>query len=762
MGRESLIQANFNAGELSPLMLARTDIAKRNSGLYTCLNGIPLSQGGWTRRPGTLFMKEAKFHNREARLFPFRYSITQTYVLEFGHQYIRFFTAHGILANTAQSITTVTQTDPAVLTKVSHGYSDGDRIYINNAVGMKQLNNMEYIVANKTADTFELTDIAGAAVDATAWDTFVSGDMAEVFEVASPYEEDDLPDIQVVQSADVLYILHPDYKPRTLTRVSALSWTLATMTFTDGPYDSLNTTTTTLTPSAATGTVTITASAVTGINNNTGFQTTDVGRLIRIQEGSTWGYCEITARASTVSVTAVVYETLTNTSAKVNWRLGIWSETTGWPRAATFFEDRLVMGGAAVYPQRIDFSRTGRYSNFSPSANAGTVADDNAVAFTMNSNDVNVVRWLKDNEKGLLVGTAAGEWQVRPSSLGEALTPTNVSGKPTTKHGSEPVQPLHAGKAILFVQRSGRKLRELAYVFEVDGFRAPDMSLLSEHITHPEMLEMAYMEQPQACAWITRSDGVLLGFTYEREQDVVGWHRHELGGQSDADALLIPVVESVAVVPSPDTTRDELYMIVQRYLNGRVARYVELMTKFWEDSDDQEDAFHVDCGWTVVNATPSATVPGLMFLEGETVTILADGAVHPPQVVANGKVVLDYVASVVTLGYSYNSDAVTMPVDGGAQDGSSQGKIKRTHRVGFWLLDTLGLKFGPSMDELTEILVRTWGQAMGSATPLFTGVYRDRFEGTHDRLGQIYWRCDGPFPATVLGVMPQIDTSDGS
>ena len=770
MGRESVFQPSFDAGELSPLMLGRADLDKRSSGLFTCLNAVPLVQGGWTRRPGTLFLKEAKFSDKATGLFPFQFSIVQTYQLEFGDLYIRFYTSHGILTATSQALTAATKANPCVVTYTgADTYANGDRVYVTGVVGMTQLNNREFIVANVNAgaNTFELQEyLSGVAtnVNSTNYDTLTgSGAIAEIFQVTTTYTAAQIAAIRIVQSADVLYILHPDHPPRKLVRVSALSWTLSDLSLTDGPYDIMNTTATTLTPSAATGAgVTLTASAITGINNNTGFQATDVGRLIRLQEGSTWGYVIITAWTNTTVVTVTVLSTLTNTNAKLNWRMSIWSGTTGYPRCGTFFEDRLFLAGAASYPQRLDGSMTGQYENFSPSSVGGTVADNNAVAFTLNSNDVNTIRWLADNEKGLLAGTARGEWHVRASSLGEALTPTNIMGKPSTKHGSASVAPVQADNVVLYVQRAGKKLRELAYVFEADGFKSPDMTILAEHVMRPSVTQLAYAEEPQAVVWGVRTDGSLLGFTYERSQKVVGWHRHELGGQSDSGGLLIPVVESVSVTPAPDTTRDELYLIARRYINGHSRRFVELMTKYWETEDSQEDAFHLDCGWTVVNSPAATTVMGLWFLEGETVSIYADGAKVAAQVVTNGKVTLATAASVITLGYSYNSDAVTMPPEGGSQDGSSQTKTKKISRVGFWLLDTLGLKYGPDFDHMFEIVNRTWGAAANEPTPLFTGVYRDRFEGDYDRLAQVYWRCDGPFPATVLALAIQLDTADGS
>lgn len=770
MARESVIQSSFNGGEMSPLMLARVDLEKRKNGLYTCFNAVPMVQGGWTRRPGSLFLKEVKFSNRDTRLLAFQYSVDQNYILEFGHQYIRFFTNHGILTQTAQAITAITKANPAVATYTgADTYANGDRVFISGVVGMTQVNNREFIVANVNAgaNTFELQEwITGAAanVNSTAYDTYVSGGtVAEIFQVTTTFAEADLAEIRVLQSENTLYILHPDFMPQKLVRNSALSWTLSNLSFTDGPYDTVNQTTTTLTPAAATGVTDITASAVTGINGGSGFLSGDVGRLFRAQEGSTWGYGQILTVVSTTVVTVTVLSTLTNTSAKVNWRLGVWSGTTGYPKCGVFFDDRLFLAGPASFPARVDGSRTGLYENFSPSATGGTVADDNAVSRVLRSNDVNAIRWLADDEKGLFVGTSRGEWVVRPSTLGEALTPTNISSKRSTRHGSKDIEPVQAGKAVLFVKNDGKQLREFAYVFEKDGFLSPNMSILAEHIMYPSMVEQTYQENPQAIMWGARSDGVLLGFTYEREQNVIGWHRHELGGFSDAAGDFIPVVESVAVVPSPTGDRDELYMVVQRYVNGASRRYVELMTKLWENaSDEQEDAFHLDCGWTEVSSPADTTVTGLWHLNGETVTVYVDGKTHPDVVVTNGTATLQRAGSIVTLGYSYNSDGVTLPPEAGSQDGSSQGKIKFIPRIGFWLLDTLGLKYGKGFDSMTEILPRQWGDEMGAATPLFTGIFRGRFESDHDKLAQVYWRCDGPFPATVLAVMPQVQTSDDS
>jgi hypothetical protein len=768
MGRASGIQNSFDGGELSPLLLGRQDLDKYKHGLFTCLNGFPFTQGPWTRRPGTAFLHRVKYLERATRLFPFQFSTTQTYILEFGDSYIRFYTGHGILTQASQSITSITKAVGGIVTKNAHGYVSGDRLQLSSVVGMTQLNNREVIVGNETANTFQLFEDLGAGaavIDTTNYGTFTSGLMAKIFELSTTYTPTELPDIRITQSADTVYVTHPTHAPAILVRTSALSWSLTPLVFTDGPYDVQNITATTLTPSAATGAgVTLTASAVTGINNDAGFKSTDVGRLIRLREGTIWGYVQVTAWTSTTVVTVTVLSTLTNTNAKTAWRLGVWSATTGYPRCSAFYEDRLYFAGPTVFPQRLDGSNVSGYTNFSPSATDGTVSSANAVSATLNSDDVNAILWMSPHTNALLVGTTRGEWQVRGTTQGDAIAPTNIQFKPTTRRGSANIAPVKAGDGTLFVQRGGRKLREMAAVVDGYGYtyKTPDMTALSEHITSPTISsQLAYQEQPQAIMWAPRSDGVLLGLSYDRDAGVVAWHRHELGGVSNAAGTTIPVVESLAVVVDPTGVRDELYLIVNRYINGGTKRYIEYMSKVWQSGDAQQNAFYVDCGWT--DLTPATNIiSGLWFLEGQTVGVYVDGALQPNVTITNGIATLTAAGTIKTIGYFYNSDGQTMPLEGGTQDGSAQGKLKRIAKLGIWVMDTLGLKYGPSVSTLTELIVRAWGQAYGTSTPLATGIFRERFEGEHDKLGQVYWRANGPFPANVLALAPQYEVADDS
>lgn len=833
MPKVSPLQDNFSSGEFSPLLYGRVSADRYKSALKTCLNYIPTIQGGLTRRPGTYFVAKTKDSSKQSRLIPFEFSTTQAYILEFGDEYIRFYKDNGIITLTPQAITGITQANPAVVTySGSDTYANGDKVIIDGVVGMTQVNNREFTVANVNAgaNTFELSGINSSGF--TAYSS--GGTVAEIYEIASPYQDTEVFQLKVTQSADVLYICHPTYIPRKLSRTAHTSWTLTGITFLDGPYLTSNTTSTTLNPSAATGAITINASSTVGINNDQGFLTTDVGRYIRLKEGSTWGYGQITAWVSPTQVSFAVASTLTNTNNKLVWRLGLWSDTTGYPQAVTFHEDRLFFCGPSSYPQRLDGSRSGDYENFAPSDLDGTVTSSHAVGFSLNSNDVNVLRWMTSDEKGLLSGSVGGEWVVRPSSSSEALSPTNITAKKATSFGSANLQPVQVGKSTIFVQRSGRQLREMTYFFDVDGFRCPDVTQLAEHITESGITQIAHQKQPQSLVWCVRSDGVLACMTYERDLDNlrVGWHRHILGGFGDA-AESDCIVESVACIPAPDTSRDELWVIVKRYINGATVRYVEYLGKLFENEDLQKDAFFVDSGltydvpvtitgataanpvvitanshgfsngdtvlitevmgmteindltFTVANVAANTfelsgidgtsysayisggevrklvtTISGLNHLEGATVSILGDGAVQPDAVVTAGNVTLSVASAVVHVGFSCPADGQMLRIEAGAADGTAMGKTRRTHRVGFLLHRSLGLKIGMNFDELDDVTFRTTNDPMTQAPTLFSGVISETIQSDYDTENEICWRQDQPLPSTILAVMPQMVVQD--
>ena len=675
MARVAAQLSNFTAGELSPRLDGRNDLAKYSAGCATVENMVIYPHGAAARRPGTTFIAEVKSSAAKTRIIPFEFSTTQTYILELGNQYIRF-------------------------------YRDNGQI--------------------------------------------LSG--GSPYEISTPYLTAELFDIKFAQSADVMYITHPNHKTRKLSRTGHTSWTLSEVDFTNGPYLDTNTSTTTFTTSAHTvGTGrTLTASAITGINNDTGFQTTDVGRLVRFRDG----YGEITARADTLNVTIEILVDMGSSSASTDWNLGAFSDTTGHPSCVSFFEQRLVFAATLSQPQTVFFSKSGDYENMDANI-GGTVADDDAIIYTIASNQVNAIRFMAAG-RTLIIGTAGGEFTVSGGGDNDAVTPTNILIKKQSNHGAANIDAVAVANATLFVQRAKRKIRELAYNFDVDGYIAPDLTILAEHVTDGGIVEMAYQEEPLAIIWCVRNDGELVALTYQREQQVVAWHRHVFGGAFGSGNA---VCESVAVIPTEDSEY-ELYMIIKRTINGATKRYVEYLNTFDFDETDNTSFNFLDSQLSY-SGSPATTISGLSHLEGLTVSILADGATHPDKTVSSGSITLDRSASDVKIGLGYTSLLKTMRIDAGAQNGTSQAKTKRIYEVTARLYESVGVEIGPDLDNMERVPFRKSSDPMDQGIPPFTGDKEVEFRGNYDTDGFMIVRQTQPLPLTILSLYPRLVTNDG-
>ena len=526
MARVAVQLTNFTGGELSPRLDGRNDLTKYSSGCKTLENLIVYPHGAAARRPGTSFVAEVADSDNKTRLIPFEFSTTQTYMLEFSNLKIRVYKDNGSVLEGDKVISGITKANPAVVTATSHGYSNGDEVVITAVAGMTEVNGKRFLVADKTTNTFELQDKDGTDINSSGFTTYSSGGVSnKVFEITTPYTTAQLFDIKFAQSADVMYITHPSHEVAKLSRTGHTTWSLDEVSFTKGPFQDPNITTTTLTPSnASTGSRNITASAITGINGGVGWLATDVGRQIHFNGG----YGVITARTSATVAVATITTAFTNTNAIADWYLGAFSDTTGHPSCVTFFEQRLVFAGTTNQPQTVFFSRSGDYENMDANL-TGTIADDDSIVYTIASNQVNAIRFMTAT-RTLIIGTAGGEFTVSGGGTDSAVTPTNILIKKQSNHGAANVDAIAVGNATLFLQRAKRKIRELAYNFDVDGYLAPDMTILAEHITEGGLIQLAYQQEPNQIIYAVRGDGELVGLTYQREQQVTAWHRHIFGG----------------------------------------------------------------------------------------------------------------------------------------------------------------------------------------------------------------------------------------
>jgi len=410
-----------------------------------------------------------------------------------------------------------------------------------------------------------------------------------------------------------------------------------------------------------------------------------------------------------------------------------WDATNGYPRTVSFYEQRLFFAGTSANPQTIWGSQTADYENF----DQGTGLDDQSMEYAIATNRVNVIRWLQPS-RDLIVGTAGGEFKIgRPS--GEPLTPSNIMITQQTTYGSWTTPPIQVGSSILFVQRARRKLREFGYNFQNDAYIAPDMTLLSEHITEGYLQDAEYQQEPDSIVWACTADGKLLSMTYERPEDVVAWSRHSIGG---ADSK----VESVTVITT--ATSDQVWLLISRTIGGVTKKYVEYL----------DPEINVDSGLTGTVSGASATISGLSHLEGETVKVVVNGAVFPDQVVNGGAVtpsIPDSWGNVnVEVGLSYTSTLKTMRAEVGSQAGKAQGRKKRWNEVQVRLLNSTGVTInGDSMS------FRTSADAMDEGLGLFSGDVKVTNLGW-DRDGYIEVKQEQPLPMTILGIHGTLNTVD--
>ena len=746
MARVAVQLTNFTGGELSPRLDGRNDLAKYASGCKTLQNMIVYPHGSAARRPGTTFVAEVKTSSAFTRLIPFEFSTTQTYILEFGDDYIRFYKDSGAILEANKTITAITKANPGVVTATAHGFSNGDTVVISGVVGMTQVNGKRFKVASVATDTFALQDIDGNNVNTTSYTTYVSGGVANrVYTLATTYETADLAELKFAQSADVMYICHPDYVPKKLSRTGHTSWTITDVEFTNGPYLDDNITAVTLSSSAHTvGTARdLTASAAT-------FVSTDVGRLVRFREG----YGEITAFTSTTAVTWTIIKDTNSGSASTDWALGAWSDTTGYPSCVSFFEQRLVFAGTTDQPQTLFFSKSGDYENMDENR-GGTIADDDAIIYTIASNQVNAIRFLSST-RTLIVGTVGGEFSVSGGGTDDPVTPTNILIKKQSNHGCANIDAIPVGNVTLFLQRAKRKIRELAYNFDVDGYVAPDMTILAEHISESGIKSMSYQQEPNQLIWCVREDGRLVCLTYQREQQVVAWHQHIFGG---AFSTGIAVCESIATIPTDDKEYQS-WVIVKRTINGVTRRYVEYLNEFDFDEDDNTEFNFLD-SQLAYSGSATTTISGLDHLEGQVVSVLADGSTHPDRTVTNGSITLARSSTKVKVGLSYTSILQTMRLDAGSQNGTSQAKTKRIFNVSIRLYESIGVEVGPNLSNMEEIPFRSSANPMDQAIPVFTGDKEVEFRGNYETDGFIFVRQTQPLPLTVLSLYPELITNDG-
>jgi hypothetical protein len=260
-------------------------------------------------------------------------------------------------------------------------------------------------------------------------------------------------------------------------------------------------------------------------------------------------------------------------------------------------------------------------------------------------------------------------------------------------------------------------------------------------------MDMVHVQSPSPLVWVRRENGTFIGLTYEKEQEVLAWHRHGLGGSG--------LVKDLGAIAGDDG--DEYWMTVERVIDGQTVRYIEIMTTPEIGNTAKADFTYLDCHLTYDGA-PTATVSGLNHLEGETIKVLADGAVHPDVTVLGGRITLGTEASVIHIGYGYTSILETMDLEAGAQAGTAHGRPKRISNCSVRFYRTLGGRLGTAA-KMDTIPFRSTADPMDASPPLFSGFKHVPFPAGWEGEALVRIEHDQPLPCNVLSVTVEMNVT---
>lgn len=608
------LQTSFAAGEISPRLYGRVDLAKYHVGLALARNVFVDFRGGLCNRPGTRIVGRAISDTYRPLLIPFQYSDIQSYILEFSHLKMRVIRDGGYVLEPSKAFTFASN----VYTVTAHGFANGDLVSVPGQT-------LPGTVTVLSANTFELRNHAAVLMVPVP----TSGSLARVFTLTSPYAGADLDELHYSQSFDTITLTHPDYDPRDLTRTQHWVWTFSTLS----------------TGSALTqpGAPTLTGSAagttgfgyrVTAILGSDESIPSDPTKIQTVNITSTAGYITIAWSAVTTALKYNVYRTLpvpgTNVLDEASY--GYIGSTTGvsfidpniipdftktppqhfnpfalsdFPTVTCYFQQRRVFAGSRLAPQTLWFSKPGLYSNFDVS---DPINDGDGLTLTIASTRANNIRALVPMPGGLVVLTSEGAWQISGGSQYSAVKASDAVIHPQSFNGAAPVSPITMNYEVLYVQAKGSTVRSLAYNLYSNTYQTQDLSLLSNHLVTSPIVQWAFAEEPHKLVWALREDGKLLTFTYIKEQDLYAWCHHDTDG----------FVESVAVVEEGNAS--VLYMAVRRKIGAAWVRFVEQIQP--RDFLRDEDAWFVDCGLDYGLAYPAADIT----LSGVSGTVVVDAS----------------------------------------------------------------------------------------------------------------------------------------
>lgn len=589
---------------------------------------------------------------------------------------------------------------------------------------------------------------------------------ARIVRVPSPYNGVELAELDYEQSADTMYLAHLNQPPYKLLRFSHISWQFVTVTF--GP-DNTPPTDVTLdvhTPNEDqendgnawfpqdrsyvvtslhddTGQESRASASVAPANNDLGLKRNyndidwtapadglaDRYRVYAADSSGAFGFIgiteEVTFRDDNIGPDLSDGPPVADNP---------FEEAGDYPSAVTFYQQRLMWGRTTNKPNGVWGSKTGDYENMDISR---PLQDDDALSFAIVSKGVNAVNHLVPMTD-LLALTSDNIFQIN-GGQDQFISPSNIITSRQVGYGSSRIQPIVVDNVVFFEPSVGSEVRTLGFSFQVDGYQSNNVTIFSPHFFKDmDIVDWAYVRVPHSQIWAARSDGKLLCFTWEQDQEVWGWTLCETDG------------EVLAVCSISEGGEDRLYLAVRRVIGGVTKTFVERMASAtWEMV---EQTCFLDCAITNVFTEPTDTITNLSIFAGTTVTALADGNVVELEVSSTGTAILPMPVSIVTAGLPYTALIETLPLAMQTQTGWTIARPSSIGETVLKLVNSRGVLVGPNEDTLDEIKPRV-DEPYGQPNDLLNGNHEVDMGPFNDDKVSLVVQAPYPLPFTLTAVL---------
>ena len=851
MSKFRIQKTSLLGGEVSPTAFGRTDLPLYQAACKTLKNMIPMLSGGAYRRPGTQFDTNmgAVTSIFGPTIIPFQRSQLEAYVVEIGRTKndTGYMNVYRQLSSSVASLKSAVDVDDVTM-------DTSDTCTATAATDLITHSLTELFSYRKVRFTTTGTLPAGISLNTTYWSIYVSATtiriatdlvnaqansfvditstgsgvhtitMVDVIpwepatEATTTFFYDEWRDVQYTQSADVMWLVHPNRKPRRLSRIGTDIFYLQEFDQHRNedirrdawPYMAQNTTATTMTNSVtaigAEGTLTASVAY---------FSPNHVGSMFKIEAGGTIGSALVTGYTSATVVTIRVVFTLPASAAHLSWWESAWSDYRGWPRSVCFYKNRIAYGGNASFPDTIWFSEDGNFDELSDDAAVtpfvSTVNSD-AFAIQLLSEQTNLIQWMSP-EKALAVGTVGDEWLINREredpDLGFGFE--NSEAIKQTSYGSAHTIPQRIGNELIFCQADEEEIRSFIFNFQEDSFVAEPIQTLYDEFPYPDdnlqingnrKIRSFVWDKSRNTLWCLDTKGRWRGLTRDRRLGVNVWSSQELGGFDDSvvgsiisdhvgnqasDPVYINptgTILSLMVLPNIETRVQDIWAVVYRKINGVFNFYLErivgknnipLESAYADGFSTTDIRANTDCSFWDFNEYPGAedySFSGLSHLEGETPVGTARGTKGwfyiTGSAVSGGATTLQtpYPGGITSelmvfvFGYHYDSIIEPLRIEAGSKIGSSQAAIKRIHELTIRFYKTLACKVGRDADNLEQIIFRDASLPMGNNPEFFTGDKRVYLDSEHDRDGLVYIIQDRPLPFAVVSIIAEGVTFD--